>query len=77
VPTDRTGLLIIRAWTEQGSSQPLRAQIRLSSDVSAGIERTLTLARADAVCAMVQEWLADIESDVEPADAGNSPPRSP
>jgi hypothetical protein len=61
-----TGLLIIRAWVEPGSSEPLRAQLRLTNDVSAGIERTLTLSRADKVCAAVGEWLADIMSCREP-----------
>ena len=56
----RTGLLIIRAWIEEGSSEPLRAHIRLSSDVSAGIERTLTVARVEEVGATVEDWLADI-----------------
>ncbi|MDP8937733.1 MAG: hypothetical protein M3O23_08410 [Actinomycetota bacterium] len=55
---DRTGLLIIRTWVEDGSSAPLRAQLRFSSDVSAGFERTLTLARAEEVAATVQEWLS-------------------
>lgn len=77
MPRDRTGLLIIRAWVEQGSSEPLRAHVRLSTDVSTGIERTMTFARAEAVCATVQEWLADIESDAEPAEVGTSPPRTP
>lgn len=62
---DRTGLLIIRAWVKEGSSEPLRVQVRLSTDVSTGIERTLTLTRAEAVSATVQEWLADILSDAE------------
>jgi len=61
--TDRTGLLIIRAWVEEGSSEPLRAEVRISTDVSAGFERTLNLARADAVCATVEEWLREILSD--------------
>jgi hypothetical protein len=39
-----TGLLIIRAYSEADSSSPLRAEIRLTRDVSAGIERTLNLA---------------------------------
>ncbi len=43
---------------EDGSSAPLRAQLRFSSDVSAGFERTLTLARAEEVAATVQEWLS-------------------
>ncbi len=63
--SDRTGLLIIRAWIEQGSSEPLRAQMRLSTDISTGIERTLTLCREEDVCAAVQEWLCDILGDAE------------
>ncbi len=57
---DRTSLLVIRAWIEDGSSEPLRAQIRLTSDVSSGFQRTLTLTREDAVCATVQEWLVEV-----------------
>lgn len=64
---DRTALLIIRAWIEEGSSEPLRAQIRLTADISSGFERTLTLARAGAVYATVQEWLADVLSGAEGA----------
>jgi hypothetical protein len=55
---DRTGLLIIRAWIEKGSTEPLRAEVRISTDVSAGIERTATFARAEQVCATVEAWLA-------------------
>ena len=65
MPSDRTGLLIIRAWIEEGSSEPLRAQLQLSTDVSAGFERTLTFASAEAVCAAVHEWLAEISSEAE------------
>lgn len=55
----RTGVLIIRAWIEEGSSEPLRARVRLTTDVSAGVERTLTLVRHEEVCAAVEDWLAD------------------
>jgi hypothetical protein len=71
VNDDHTALMIIRAWIEPGSSEPLRAQIRISTDVSAGIERTLTLARPEAVCATVQSWLAEI---VSRADTGGTQP---
>lgn len=57
---DRTGLMIIRAWVEEGSTQPLRAQVRLSRDVSAGVEGTFTFTTADDVCAAVRTWLAEI-----------------
>ncbi len=62
---DRTGLLIIRAWVEQGSSEPLRAQIRVSADVSVGFDRTLTLLRSQDVCAAVQMWLDGILREAE------------
>ena len=64
---DRAGLMIIRAWVEHGSSEPLRVQIRRTTDVAAGLQRTVTLVRADAVAAAVQEWLAAMLSE---------PPRS-
>jgi hypothetical protein len=60
VSTDSTGLLIIRAYVERESSAPLRAEIRLTSDVSAGIERTFVLADADVVARVVRSWLDDI-----------------
>jgi hypothetical protein len=60
---DRSGLLIIRAWTERGSAQPLRAHVRLTTDVTAGVERTVTLTHADAVSATVRQWLAEVIGD--------------
>jgi hypothetical protein len=69
--TYRTGLLIIRAWVEEGSSEILRADLRAATDVSAGFDRTVTLARPDAVGASVQQWLADVLSHThhgEPSD---------
>ena len=65
--SDSTGLLIIRTWIEEGSSEPLRAEICISNDVSVGIERTLTLSRPEAVCATVRDWLAGMSGDAEPA----------
>ena len=65
---DRTGLLIIRAWIEEGSSKPLRAQVRISTDVSSGFERTLTLAEPEAVRDTVLEWLDEIMKGAESTD---------
>ena len=56
----RTGLLIIRAWTEQTSTSPLRARIRLTTDIAAGFERDMTLAEVDGVCMAVEAWLRDL-----------------
>ena len=55
-----TGLLIIRAWIENGSSKPLRAQIRLTTDVDEGITNEFTLADISAVSSSVEAWLHDI-----------------
>jgi hypothetical protein len=56
----RTGLLIIRAWAEPGSSSPLRVQIRLTTDVSLGVECRETIADADAVVEVVRAWLLEM-----------------
>jgi hypothetical protein len=60
VATGNTGLLIIRAYLETESSSPLRAEISLTSDVSAGIQRTLTLADRNLVAEVVRSWLDGI-----------------
>jgi len=59
MPIGSTGLLIIRAYLETESPVPLRAEIRLTSDVSAGIERTLTLVDVDRVAEVVRSWLVE------------------
>jgi hypothetical protein len=55
----RTGVLIIRAWTEPGSAQPLRAQIRMTDDISVGGERAVTVVEATEVDALVSGWLQE------------------
>lgn len=57
---DHTGLLIIRAWVEQGSSKPLRAQIRLTANIGDGFERELTLVEVADVSMVVETWLRDV-----------------
>jgi hypothetical protein len=60
VPNHRTGLLIIRAWVEEGSTEPLRAQVRVTGDLSTGEVQTLTLIQSDAVGKVVGTWLQGI-----------------
>jgi len=70
---DHTGLLIIRAWVEQGSSKPLRAQIRLTNDVVAGFTSEMTLADVNAVAAAVEAWLHDVlAASIRPDNPGRS-----
>jgi|HubBroStandDraft_6_1064221.scaffolds.fasta_scaffold425524_2 hypothetical protein len=63
--SETTGVLIIRAWIEPGSSEPLRARVRTTTDVSGGAERTQTFSKAEDVCAAVRAWLSEIEGGVE------------
>jgi hypothetical protein len=73
VTRTRTALLIIRAWVEPGSSSALRAQIRLTTDVSKGFDASLTVAQEEAVVAAVQAWLSDVLAGgrIVRGDAGN------
>jgi hypothetical protein len=57
---DPTGLMVIRAWVEEGSSEPLRVQMRLTTDVSKGYQRTIVLSDIQAASAAVEGWLADV-----------------
>jgi hypothetical protein len=60
MPTHRTGVLIIRAWVEDGSDEPLRAQVRVTDDITKGVERSLTLAQSANVATLVDDWLEGI-----------------
>jgi len=60
MPKDRTGLLIIRAWTEDGSLTPLRAQLSRTADVSTGIEERSVHTDVIEVGAEVDTWLREI-----------------
>ena len=66
MPLDHTGLLIIRAWLERGSAKPLRAHIRLTTDVAAGFASEVTLANVQDVSGAVEAWLEDVLLDDEP-----------
>jgi hypothetical protein len=68
MPPDHTGLLIIRAWIEPGSSKPLRAHIRLTTDVATGFASETTLADVHAVSVAVEAWLQDVLLNSRPTE---------
>jgi hypothetical protein len=57
-----TAFLTIRAWREDGSEHPLRAEIRLTNDVASGFQHALTVADAERVMEAVRGFLADLLS---------------
>jgi hypothetical protein len=69
MPRNRTGLLIIRAWLEAGSTEPLRAQIRVTDDISTGIERTLNVVQPESVNDVVDSWIRGMLV-IRPSDHG-------
>jgi hypothetical protein len=54
------GLLVIRAWLEEGSARPLRVEVRLTADSGRGFERELMCSEPAAVEALVRAWLGDL-----------------
>jgi hypothetical protein len=72
MPLDSPGLLIIRARLEQGSSSPLRAEVRFTKAVSGRFKGTVNLSDVDAVVGTVREWLQDVvqygSSQLSPTD---------
>jgi hypothetical protein len=53
----QTGLMVLRVWTEDGSSEPLRVDVRQTFDLSRGFRRTLTLTDIDLVLGAVRTFL--------------------
>jgi hypothetical protein len=54
------GLLMIRAWVEEGCEQRLRVVIRLTGDSWRGFEHELALSDPARVEEVVREWLANV-----------------
>jgi hypothetical protein len=62
------GLLVIRAWLEEGSERPLRVEVRMTTDSAYGFERELVFSVPEPVAALVPSWLEELVA------AGTEPP---
>ncbi len=58
----RTGLLVIRTWSEPDSPEPFRASVRVALDVSKGFEDEVTVFNSDVVLQLVAQWLATVRN---------------
>lgn len=67
----QTGLMVLRMWTEEGSSEPLRVDVRQTYDLSRGFRRTLTLVDVELVLAAVRTFLEDGRGTVVAAGDGD------
>jgi hypothetical protein len=61
--SQRVALMIIRAWTEDGSADPLRAEIRSTGDVLAGIQSASTVSLSEHVMEAVRVFLEDVSAE--------------
>ena len=56
-PADVTALFLIRLRFEAGSSRQMRAEIRMTRDVTAGFQESLTVTDVESAVALLREWL--------------------
>ena len=70
IDTHQIGLFIVRAWYEPGSTSPFRAQVRITSDISRGLERTLSFSDPQSVQKAIAAWLAGITASPTASNDG-------
>ncbi len=58
----RGGVLVIRAWLDDGPSAELRARLISVDDVESGQERVSWAVSVEEVCAAVTSWLEEVKS---------------
>lgn len=58
VPSERTGVLVIRAWID-GEPPSLRLRITRTADVAARDEESTVTASVDEACTVVRRWLEE------------------
>jgi hypothetical protein len=57
--SERTGVLIVRVWTEGDQGKDLRARITRSLDIAAASEVVSAASSIDEVLAGVRSWLEE------------------
>ena len=66
-------LILIRAWFEPGSAEPLRAEIRFAGEDSRGFGESTTATSPEAAAEIVLRWLQRLverHEDVQDERAG-------
>ena len=59
--TAPTAMLVVRAWSEPGSSVPHRYSIRWTNDLSLGLTDERTFHQTSAALGVIGRWLDDLE----------------
>jgi hypothetical protein len=58
--TERTGVLVIRAWIETDGAGRLRARITQTIDIEQRDQTSTVVATADEICAAVRLWISTL-----------------
>jgi hypothetical protein len=69
--TERSGVVVISAWTEDGGTA-LRVRITAATDLVDASESTQVVATSAAACMVVEDWLDSLLCERSP----HKPPRS-
>jgi len=77
LPSNRTGVLIVRLWVETNHHTKLRARIAQTIDTVVPEETFAVAASADDICEAVKQWVEEFTGP-EPSDQnGAHPPVEP
>jgi hypothetical protein len=61
--TERSGVLVVRAWVEGGTTAGLRARITQSRDLTSTDQIVTTTAAVQDILTTVEEWLDALLSE--------------
>ena len=61
--TERSGVLVVRAWVEGGTPSGLRARITQSRDLTSAEQLVTTTAHVEEILATIRAWLDALLSD--------------
>ena len=61
--TERSGVLVVRAWVEGGTPEGLRARITQSRDLTSGEQLVTTTAHVEEIIGTIRAWLDALLSD--------------
>lgn len=67
-PGDVTALFLVRLRFEAGSTSPMRAEVRMAQDVTAGFDVSSTVTEVESVVTLLREWLRTRARAVPPTE---------
>jgi hypothetical protein len=68
--SDRSGVLIVRLWSEANHQRGLRARVTQILDTMAAEESVAVAASAADICAVVERWVEDFAGSARPTGPG-------